>query len=89
MALPVIATDINGCNEVIESGFNGWLVRPRDALALQTAMLEAMEISASARKEMGRRARARIQERFEQQQHWERMVEFYQGLLDARQRITE
>lgn len=89
MALPVIATDINGCNEVIESGFNGWLVRPRDALALQTAMLEAMETSASARKEMGKRARNRIQERFEQQQHWERMVEFYQGLLDARQRINE
>lgn len=86
MALPVIASDINGCNEVIEPGFNGWLVPPRDAPALQMAMLEAMEASASARKEMGQRARERIQQRFEQQQHWERMVEFYQGLLGAPQR---
>jgi len=86
MALPVIATNINGCNEVIEPGFNGWLVPPRDAPALQMAMREAMEASASARKEMGQRARERIQQRFEQQQHWERMVEFYQGLLGAPQR---
>lgn len=84
MALPVIASDVNGCNEVIEEGFNGWLVRPRDPLGLQIAMLRAMEISISARKEMGMRAKTRIQERFEQKQHWERMLDFYQGLLDAR-----
>lgn len=83
MELPVIATDINGCNEVIEPEFNGWLVPPRDAQNLATAMKQAMQTPADVRLEMGKRARSRIQERFERQQHWERMVEFYQGLLDA------
>ncbi len=85
MALPVIATDINGCNEVIEPGFNGWLVPPRDAPALQVAMREAIHASGDTRLHMGQRARVRIQQRFEQHEHWERMVQFYQGLLSARQ----
>jgi glycosyltransferase involved in cell wall biosynthesis len=85
LGLPVIATDINGCNEVIEPGFNGWLVPPRDAPALQSAMEEALQISCDTREKMGQQARARIQQRFEQQQHWERMADFYQSLLDAQQ----
>lgn len=80
MSLPVIATNINGCNEVIEPGFNGWLVAPRDAKALMVAMQEAMQIPSGSHKEMGERARSRVQQRFEQRQHWERMKSFYQGL---------
>jgi len=83
MALSVIATDINGCNEIIEPGFNGWLVPPRDAPALQCIMHEALQTPGAARKKMGAQARLRIQQRFERQQHWEHMVEFYQGLLDS------
>ena len=89
MALPVIATDINGCNEVIEPGFNGWLVPPRDSTALEEAMRQAMQMPASMRDQMGQNARARIQQRFERQQHWERMVAFYQALLAAPQRAAE
>lgn len=84
MALPVIATDINGCNEIIEPGFNGWLVPPRDAKALMVAMQEAMQTPSSSRKEMGTSARSRVQQWFEQRQHWERMKLFYQGLLSDR-----
>lgn len=80
MALPVVATDINGCNEIIEPGFNGWLVPPRDAKALMEAMQEAMQTPSASRKEMGERARSRVQQWFEQRQHWERMKSFYQGL---------
>ena len=81
MALPVIATNINGCNEVIEPGVNGWLVPPRDAPALQVTMQEAMQAPSNVLQTMGRQARIRIQQWFEQQQHWERMVDFSQGLL--------
>ncbi|MFS4551560.1 glycosyltransferase family 4 protein [Comamonas resistens] len=84
MALPVISTDINGCNEIIEPGFNGWLVPPRDAKALMVAMQEAMQTPSSSRKEMGTSARSRVQQWFEQRQHWERMKLFYQGLLSDR-----
>ena len=89
MALPVIATDINGCNEVVEPGFNGWLVPPRDSPALEEAMRLAMQMPAPVRDQMCQHARARIQQRFERQQHWERMGAFYQGLLDSIKRIGE
>lgn len=83
MGLPVIATDINGCNEVIEPGFNGWLVEPRNADSLHAAMLEACRASAETLVGMGKRARERIQQRFEQKQHWANMVAFYTRLLNA------
>lgn len=83
MALPALATNINGCNEVIELGVNGWLVPPRDAPALQAAMREVMQTPPDVLQVMGRQARVRIQQWFEQQQHWERMVHFYRGLLGA------
>ncbi len=83
MGLPVIATDINGCNEIIEPGFNGWLVEPRNADSLRRAMLEACRASAETLVGMGQRARERIQQRFEQQQHWANMVAFYTRLLNA------
>lgn len=86
MALPVIATDISGCNEVVEPGLNGWLVPPRDAPALTDAMQDALRAPGKVRKEMGLRARERVQLWFEQQQHWQRMVLFYQGLLGAQHR---
>jgi glycosyltransferase involved in cell wall biosynthesis len=82
MGLPVIATNINGCNEVVEPGYNGWLVPPRDTRALEDSMRQAMETPASVRAEMGQQGRVRIQQRFERKQHWERMVVFYQALLD-------
>lgn len=83
MELPVIATDINGCNEVIEDGFNGWLVPPRDAVSLGRVMKSAMESPLRVLREMGVRARARIHERFERSQHWDRMIEFYSKLLNT------
>lgn len=86
MELPVIATDINGCNEVIEPGYNGWLVPPRDAQTLSDAMRQAMQTSVHVRREMGQQARVRVKQRFERQLHWERMVAFYQELLFAHQK---
>jgi glycosyltransferase involved in cell wall biosynthesis len=81
MALPVVATDISGCNEVIEPGLNGWLVPARDAGALAHAMRFASQTKPEALLEMGFAARARVVERFERQGHWGRMLAFYQSLL--------
>lgn len=81
MQLPVIATNINGCNEVIEVGVNGWLVPVRDPQALEDAMRQAMHFSAPRLGKMGSYARERIKQRFERKQHWENMVAFYDGLF--------
>ncbi|WP_354686947.1 glycosyltransferase family 4 protein [Cupriavidus necator] len=84
MALPVVATDINGSNEIIEPGINGWLVPVRDAAALAQAMLQAEQATPAEREALGRRARQRICERFERREHWERLLAFYRGLLGPR-----
>jgi glycosyltransferase involved in cell wall biosynthesis len=82
MRLPVIATDIGGCNEVITPGLNGWLVQPADADALYAAMNTALALPKEALLVMGQSARQRIAERFERTEHWERMRRFYQELAN-------
>lgn len=83
MARPAVATDISGCNEIITPGLNGWLVPPRDAMALAQAMRQALETPVEALHTMGQAARARIVKRFERQAHWGRMVAFYHSLSNA------
>lgn len=80
MCLPVIATDISGCNEVITPGFNGWLVPPRDASALFDAMNAALDTPKERLVEMGERGRERVKQRFERAEHWARMRAFYEEL---------
>lgn len=81
MELPVVATDISGCNEIIEPGFNGWLVPTRNSYALQQAMQEALLTPKSDFSRMGKMARERVTTRFERTAHWQRMVQFYQEIL--------
>lgn len=89
MALPAIATDIGGCNDVIEQGLNGWLVQPADALSLQNAMQSACDATPQERCSMGQVARARILERFERHGHWRRMLAFYRALgLPTESRVS-
>ncbi len=77
MALPAIASNISGCNEIIHPGWNGWLVTPRNSAELKKVMQAALALDASARRTMGLHARQRVQERFERTEHWKRMVAFY------------
>jgi glycosyltransferase involved in cell wall biosynthesis len=41
MGCALILSDINGCNEIVNSGKDGWLVPVKDSSALTAAMLEA------------------------------------------------
>lgn len=41
--IPVIATDIPGTRDLIQDGYNGWLVPPRNAYALANAILKALK----------------------------------------------
>ena len=77
MGLPVIATNISGCNEVITPGLNGWLVPAKDSGALAQSMRLAMLSPPSVLKDMGCAARKRVVDRFERSAHWQRMLAFY------------
>ena len=75
MGLPVIASNINGCNEVIEQGKNGWLVQPGESQSLKRAMGKAL--NARNLDTMGTKAREIITMNFERQRYWECLKEFY------------
>lgn len=81
MAKPAIVSDINGCNEIIEHGKNGWLVPPHDALALKNAMDEAMSLSQDQIRAMGSTARAKIERCFARQQYLDSLLRFYEKVL--------
>ncbi|HJV09038.1 MAG TPA: glycosyltransferase family 4 protein, partial [Acidimicrobiales bacterium] len=58
MALPIVATDIRGCREVVRHGENGFLVPVRDPGALAGAVRQLVE-DHELRAEMGAAGRAR------------------------------
>jgi len=59
-ARPLVATDVPGSRELVQTGINGVLVAPSDARALADAILGLVENTEQAR-EMGRRARALVE----------------------------
>jgi len=77
MRLPVIATDISGCNEVIEPAINGWLVPPKNIDELYFAMCAAIAAPKKDLYNMGQNAREIIGQYFERKEHWNRMKVFY------------
>jgi glycosyltransferase involved in cell wall biosynthesis len=63
MTLPVVSTDVSGIPEVIKNGVNGFLVPPRDALALQKAMVTLLS-DAQLRARMGKEGRHVVESMF-------------------------
>jgi glycosyltransferase involved in cell wall biosynthesis len=82
MQLPVIASDINGCNEIINTGFNGWLIQPQNTKALTQAMNNVIQLSETELKLMGYQARKYVQSNFEQYPHWQRLESLYSLLIN-------
>jgi glycosyltransferase involved in cell wall biosynthesis len=74
MGLPIVATDIRGCRQVVDRGTTGLLVPVRDPAALAAAV-SALVDDAAGRTRMGRAARALAQEHFDEQ----RVVDIVMG----------
>lgn len=62
---PLLTTDVPGCRAVVTQGDNGFLVPARDADALAAAMLKMSVFSPGELEEMGLRARAVVEEKFD------------------------
>jgi glycosyltransferase involved in cell wall biosynthesis len=65
MGLPLVATDVRGCRQVVDAGRNGLLVPSRDAHALAAA-IERIGGAPVGRVEMGRASREIACERFDE-----------------------
>ena len=82
MGLPVIASDINGCNEIIIDSKNGLLFPSGDKSALQAAMVRLMNDS-SLRKALQNNARSMIASRYDQSVIWNLILNEYRVHLAA------
>lgn len=82
MGLPVIATDIRGCREVVDDGVNGLLVPVRDPHALAEAIARTADPDFRAGLSKGARVKAR--ESFDDQRVVGVVLETYTRLARAR-----
>tara|TARA_B100001750_G_C15510414_1_gene603251 strand:- start:1766 stop:2812 length:1047 start_codon:yes stop_codon:yes gene_type:complete len=64
---PIIASDVPGCREVVESGITGLLCRVRDHYDLSKKMEVMLDLSFEERQIMGSKGRAKIQREFSQE----------------------
>jgi glycosyltransferase involved in cell wall biosynthesis len=78
MGLPVVATDVRGCREVVDPGVTGALVPVEDPRALAGA-LRAMG-DEDTRVRLGAAARARAQREFDEQRVVETVLETYRAV---------
>jgi glycosyltransferase involved in cell wall biosynthesis len=76
MALPVVATRVTGCVDVVVDGETGLLVAARDGASLAEAMARYVE-DAELRRNHGGAARARVLERFAQPRIWGALERLY------------
>ncbi|MDQ2677538.1 MAG: glycosyltransferase family 4 protein [Actinomycetota bacterium] len=81
--LPIIATDIRGCRQVVDHDVTGLLVEPRSPAALADA-LERLLGERSTRAAMGAAAVARAHREFDQRRVIDTTLETYARLLTAR-----
>lgn len=80
MDLPSVVTDINGCNEIIIEGKNGYIVPKQDSEALYQGMKKLYEDRAKT-KEISEVAREMIATRYKQEDIWQATLEMYQSLI--------
>jgi glycosyltransferase involved in cell wall biosynthesis len=83
MRLPVVATDIRGCRQVVEDGSTGLLVPPRNAAALADAVAR-LAGDPALRATMGSAAVAKAEREFDQRQVIAKTLAVYEELLQRK-----
>lgn len=88
--LPIVATDIRGCREVVDNGINGLLIPVGDPSALRDA-IDGLVTEADRRLEMGRRGREKALQEFGEDALVARVLDAYRRVaarkgLDAIER---
>lgn len=79
MGLPCIVTNINGCNEIIHDGVNGYLIPVKNIRAIIDKMCETF-VDKLTYKKLQKNARGMITSRYEQKVVWEAIKNEYNDL---------
>jgi glycosyltransferase involved in cell wall biosynthesis len=77
-ALPIVATDIRGCREVVDHNHTGILVPARDPAALEAA-IDRLAADGSARRRFGAAAADKARREFDQGRVIARTLDAYEG----------
>lgn len=76
MSVPVIATDINGCNEIIDPNKNGLLIKVKDTTDLYEKMKYMYE-EEQVRIDFGKAIRKKVEQKFNNKLVWESLKQEY------------
>jgi len=85
--LACVATQVSGCEDVIQHAVNGLLVEPEDYQGMAQALLTLLRDPLLARK-YGEAARATIEKHFALEHITDRYVELYQRLVARRSEVA-
>ena len=80
MRKPIVTTDIPGCREIVENGVNGFIVPPKDSIALAKA-IEKLILNEKLRKQMGKMSRKKVLEEFSLNIVFEQTLNAYKKLF--------
>jgi N,N'-diacetylbacillosaminyl-diphospho-undecaprenol alpha-1,3-N-acetylgalactosaminyltransferase len=81
--LPVVTTDVSGCRDTVREGTNGFLVPPRDAVALANAIRRLAE-DPGLRGRFGAAGRVEAETRFSVDVIVGQLIELYERVLRVR-----
>lgn len=60
MRMPLIATNVPGCNDIVKDGYNGFLVKPYSSKSLFVAVKKMINMTEYERLKMGENSRKRV-----------------------------
>lgn len=66
MARPIIATDVVGCRDAVDNGFNGYLCKQRDSADLADKMELILNLSSGEREKLGLNGREKVAREFDE-----------------------
>ncbi|HFS85392.1 MAG TPA: glycosyltransferase family 1 protein, partial [Epsilonproteobacteria bacterium] len=66
MAKPAITTDVPGCRDVVEDGYNGFLCQVKDVDSLTEQIMKFLHLTPAERETMGCNGRQKILEQFDE-----------------------
>ncbi|WP_433895712.1 glycosyltransferase family 4 protein [Sphingobacterium mizutaii] len=82
MNLACIASDINGCNEIIENGVNGLLIEPKNKQDIYDSC-EKLIVNYELRSKFTLAGRKNMEDNFEQKAFWDKLINFYKVKLNG------
>jgi glycosyltransferase involved in cell wall biosynthesis len=78
---PIVTTDVQGCNEFVEDGVNGFLIPVNDWIRLADS-IETLAASPELRTRFGAAARMKVEAGYDEQTVVDQTVAFYMKTLD-------